>query len=224
VAYIKTVWVNDAAPAVDATNLNKIEQGIFDAHTTADNAATTLSALPRITTSALSGGPPASPADKDIWIATNVEGSGKRWMFQYDASWVTDAYKWKFIGGSELVFQQDGSITVAATASPAQGASGTGTVAAVTYNPTRSGIYLARHNCTLSNTTSVAVSVFLSMGGTNYSGDSSIPVAAGFTPGLAEDEQACSGGSSIVPTYSNNNSGTLTVTVRRLVVVPTRII
>jgi hypothetical protein len=30
--------VNDAAPAVDATNLNKIEQGIYDAHVTADGA------------------------------------------------------------------------------------------------------------------------------------------------------------------------------------------
>ncbi len=28
--YNKTTWVNDTAPAIDATNLNKIEQGIFD--------------------------------------------------------------------------------------------------------------------------------------------------------------------------------------------------
>lgn len=32
-AYTKTNWVNDSAPAINATNLNKIEQGI------ADNAA-----------------------------------------------------------------------------------------------------------------------------------------------------------------------------------------
>ena len=29
-AYSKTVWVNDNAPALNAANLNKIENGIFD--------------------------------------------------------------------------------------------------------------------------------------------------------------------------------------------------
>lgn len=29
-AYSKTVWVNDSAPALNATNLNKIENGIYD--------------------------------------------------------------------------------------------------------------------------------------------------------------------------------------------------
>jgi hypothetical protein len=32
-AYTKTTWVNDTTPAINATNLNKIEQGIYDAHT-----------------------------------------------------------------------------------------------------------------------------------------------------------------------------------------------
>ena len=31
-AYTKTQWVNNQAPAIDADNLNKIEQGIYDAH------------------------------------------------------------------------------------------------------------------------------------------------------------------------------------------------
>lgn len=31
-SYTKTAWVNDSAPAVDATNLNKLEQGVYDAH------------------------------------------------------------------------------------------------------------------------------------------------------------------------------------------------
>lgn len=34
-AYTKTTWVNDSAPALDADNLNKIEQGIYDADTLA---------------------------------------------------------------------------------------------------------------------------------------------------------------------------------------------
>ena len=31
-AYTKTTWVNDSKPAISAENLNKIEQGIADAH------------------------------------------------------------------------------------------------------------------------------------------------------------------------------------------------
>lgn len=31
-AYTKTNWVNDSSPYIDAANLNKIEQGIEDAH------------------------------------------------------------------------------------------------------------------------------------------------------------------------------------------------
>lgn len=31
-AYNKTVWVNDSVPAINQTNLNKIEQGIYEAH------------------------------------------------------------------------------------------------------------------------------------------------------------------------------------------------
>lgn len=35
-AYTKTVWVNDSAPFITDTNLNKIEQGIFDAQAVTD--------------------------------------------------------------------------------------------------------------------------------------------------------------------------------------------
>jgi hypothetical protein len=31
-AYTKTVWVDNTTPAINASNLNKMEQGIFDAH------------------------------------------------------------------------------------------------------------------------------------------------------------------------------------------------
>lgn len=51
----------------------------------------------RITTSAMSGGPPASPTTGDIWIATAVDGNGTAWHFQYDSTQTT--YKWIFIGG-----------------------------------------------------------------------------------------------------------------------------
>lgn len=32
-AYTKTEWVNDSVPAINASNLNKIEQGIYDLDT-----------------------------------------------------------------------------------------------------------------------------------------------------------------------------------------------
>jgi hypothetical protein len=53
---------------------------------------------PRITTSPLSGGPPASPDDGDIWIATGVDANDTRWQFSYNAA-SASAYKWDFIGG-----------------------------------------------------------------------------------------------------------------------------
>lgn len=39
-AYTKTTWVNDGAPAINATNLNKIEQGIEDVHALMNGAGT----------------------------------------------------------------------------------------------------------------------------------------------------------------------------------------
>jgi len=45
-SYTKTVWVNDQTPAINATNLNKIEQGIYDAITnTITNATNTYQIL-----------------------------------------------------------------------------------------------------------------------------------------------------------------------------------
>ena len=38
-AYTKTEWVNDSEPAISAANLNKIEQGIADAHTAVEGKA-----------------------------------------------------------------------------------------------------------------------------------------------------------------------------------------
>lgn len=56
---------------------------------------------PQITTSALSGGPPSSPTDGDIWIASAVDSNGTRWQFQYNAG-SSSVYKWEFIGGPAL--------------------------------------------------------------------------------------------------------------------------
>ena len=64
----------------------------------ADTAST-----PKITSGAMSAGPPTSPSDGDIWIATAV-GSGVAWQFRYNAG-SASIYKWEFIGGPPLVSQ-----------------------------------------------------------------------------------------------------------------------
>lgn len=56
---------------------------------------------PSITTSAISGGPPANPTDGDIWIASGVDSNGVRWQFQYNAG-SSSTYKWEFIGGARV--------------------------------------------------------------------------------------------------------------------------
>lgn len=69
-------------------------------------AASTLAAgrprAPRVVTSAMSGGPPSSPVDQDIWIATGVDANGTRWQFQYNAG-SASASKWEFIGGATII-------------------------------------------------------------------------------------------------------------------------
>lgn len=44
-AYTKTVWVNNQAPAINADNLNKIEQGIFDNDAAITNTNSTVANL-----------------------------------------------------------------------------------------------------------------------------------------------------------------------------------
>jgi hypothetical protein len=75
---------------------------VWDATNTKWVAASTLAAgrprAPRMVTSTLAGGPPASPVDQDIWVATTVDALGTRWVFQYNAG-SGSAFKWEFIGG-----------------------------------------------------------------------------------------------------------------------------
>jgi hypothetical protein len=72
-----------------------------------------LSLTPKITTSAISGGPPASPSNGDIWVAV-VNTSGVRWTFQYNAG-SASAYKWEFLGGSALHVEDGTAHTTAST-------------------------------------------------------------------------------------------------------------
>jgi hypothetical protein len=65
---------------------------------------------PKITVSVWSGGPPASPASGDIWIATSVV-SGMSWQFVYNAA-STWANKWEFIGGPPFVTENSTDQTI----------------------------------------------------------------------------------------------------------------
>jgi hypothetical protein len=76
----------------------------------------TWTVAPTITTSTIAGGPPASPKDGDIWIATGVDANGTRWQFQYNAG-SASTYKWEFIGGSSVladVETQESTVSTAA--------------------------------------------------------------------------------------------------------------
>lgn len=53
---------------------------------------------PAITTSTIAGGPPGSPKDLDIWIATAVDANRVRWLFQYNAA----NTEWQFLGGGSV--------------------------------------------------------------------------------------------------------------------------
>lgn len=63
--------------------------------------------LPIVTTGLFSSGPPVSPNDSDIWIATAPDTGnlattdGTRWMFQYNAT-SGSTYKWECVGGTPI--------------------------------------------------------------------------------------------------------------------------
>lgn len=52
-AYVKTNWADGQAPALSAANMNKIEQGIFDASATADTAKSATDSLQLLATAPL---------------------------------------------------------------------------------------------------------------------------------------------------------------------------
>lgn len=58
--------------------------------------------LASITFGTLAAGPPAGASDGDIWVAKNVGANGEWWAFMFDAAWVADGFKWKFVGGSSV--------------------------------------------------------------------------------------------------------------------------
>lgn len=127
--YVKQTWTDSVTP-VDGSHMSHIEDGVFNADANATTALARVQVpavvngqwlkgvggaavwstitpadvgLPKITTGTLAAGPPGSPADGDIWVATTIDVNvGTRWAFQYNAG-SASAYKWEFIGGSPIV-------------------------------------------------------------------------------------------------------------------------
>ena len=65
-AYTKTTWVNNSAPAISAENLNKIEQGIYD---NAEDCDDLLDGLIDLDTTAQAG-----TVDGDLYAAITALG------------------------------------------------------------------------------------------------------------------------------------------------------
>lgn len=65
-----------------------------------------------ITSGTMAAGPPGTPQDGDIWIATAVDANGTTWMFRYNAG-SASPYKWEFVGGASQITGPLGSMTLA---------------------------------------------------------------------------------------------------------------
>jgi hypothetical protein len=97
--------------------------------------------VPTTTAGAIASGPPASPADGDIWIASGIDTNGTLWMFRYNAGSVSP-YKWEFLGGAPSVLTYLASTAMAGGWQP--------------YNPQmnpvqRSGVYLIGGGASINN-------------------------------------------------------------------------
>lgn len=178
--------------------------------------------LPKITTSTLAAGPPAAPQDGDYWIATNADGAGGRWMFQYDAAWVTDAYKWKFLGGSEWFAKDDGAVVTSSAAYVAPTPSGG---ANLSFVATRAGIYQARHDAVVTINAAVQGLIGFIFGGGGFNEDQYIsPGVGNFGHSAMVDRQAVAAAAAIGILLAVGGGNTITLTNRRLAVQPVRII
>lgn len=92
-AYTKTTWVNNSAPALNATNLNKIETGISDAHNTIGSG--TLSTTQKTLIGAI------NEHETDIAALNALVGSA--------AGWHNSIYRGKNLG-TEITSAQSAAI------------------------------------------------------------------------------------------------------------------
>lgn len=175
---------------------------------------------PTITTSALSGGPPASPADGDIWIAHTVGANGERWMFQYNAG-SASTYKWEFIGGPDVaVSTTGGSLTSNSTWQ---------TDPNLSLTTVRGGDYLARLKASVvgSSAGSQTVQAGLSLSGTPQTTAYAqfIITQAGFSLSTGYDVRvnARPAGNIMGPAWWNNSTGAYSFGFRTFAITPIRV-
>jgi len=178
---------------------------------------------PWITTSPATSGPPVAAVHGDVWIAT-ASTTGYVWQFIYDANWTTDAYKWKFLGGSEAYAQ----ITTQQTR---PGSSGVGDLATV--GPSlpiyRAGVFHVRWgslvNTGNSSSGGYCGSVVSNAAGTRlsvYEADSGTTQGA-WLSAMTEEEMIINPAVTIKMQYFNTGNQTATFGNRWLSILPLRI-
>lgn len=180
------------------------------------------------TRSALSGGPPASPGDGDIWIATGVSAAGARWAFQYNAG-SASAYKWEFIGGSPaMVGGNPGNLISNLSSVSAGWFYWVGT----DYVALRAGDYQVRGRVTFAYNSAPTI-VQMVLGGTNpaTAGSGSFGSAQGLIDSTTsqntifiEDETTLAANQSVHLAYKGLSSNAVAVNASVMTVVPRRII
>lgn len=116
-------------------------------------------AQPRFTTSAFSSGPPSSPNDGDIWVATGVDTNGTRWHFQYNAS-SAQTTKWEFVGGPPLTLLFSGADTFWTSYTSLGGGWYTNLAACAWITP-RTGDYIVSASAGLRGNSSVTTTHYL---------------------------------------------------------------
>lgn len=112
-------WVNNTSvekPASIAANEVSVWDGAAWVRSSTLRINNAGQVLPLITTSTLAAGPPGSPSDKDIWIATTVDSAGTRWHFQYNSG-SASTFKWEFIGGPPTIARVNTDESTASTGS-----------------------------------------------------------------------------------------------------------
>lgn len=169
-----------------------------------------------ITTSSLAGGPPASPHDQDIWIATAVDANGTRWAFQYNLQ-STNASKWEFFGGPpiEVSVATDESTTTVGSWLDL-------TTVGPTYTTTRSGDYILGFTVDMYHTATPASSGIGINGGNGAAYSPLIGGAA--TTGWGQVRMTGVAASTALKLqYYNGTAGTFHARGRRLYVTPIRI-
>lgn len=92
-AYVKTNWADGQAPALSAANMNKIEQGIYDASATADSAKTTAETIANDMADYVieEGSVTASPTGAFNYYRKWNSGKAEFWYSFYSSSGLTTA-------------------------------------------------------------------------------------------------------------------------------------